>query len=246
MRLGARLRAYVISLGGERLSATENAFRSEGFVELVHSPGVLLSGLPQTAAKMLTGSAGYKSGALGCFMAHAVAWENVVASGNTWSLIVEDDVEPCDLARIFRAEIPDDADIVWLNRRMNCRPDDPGSVNVPIAKPAREVLKHKVVRREPPGGEGYLLSRAGAGKLLEAIELDGMHGHVDWRLLRYAITPEDVWAVCGESWMRTHPILRPDSDQWRWNIVTGYILSPHLIRERAGRRSVRVQRDSDS
>lgn len=244
LNLGERLCVYVISLGGERFSATEAAFRNEPFVELVHSPGVLVAQLPKIAVKMLSGGGRFKSGALGCFMAHLVAWEKVAASGSTWSLIVEDDVEPRNLARIFRAAIPQDAEIVWLNRRMDCASPGPVSGDLPVAAPARDVLKYKVARREPPGGDGYLLSRAGAGKLLDAIQHDGMHGHVDWRLLRYAITPQDVWAVCGDSWMRTHPILRPDRDQWHWNVVAGYAVSPHLIRRRTGIRSVREQWDS--
>ena len=246
LNLGEQLCVYVISLGGERLSATQAAFRNESFVYLVHSPGVLIADLPRVAAKMLTGGGGFKSGALGCFMAHVLAWEKIAGSIEPWSLIVEDDVEPCDLGRLHRAAIPDDAEIVWLNRRMDCASERPASRDPVIAVPARDVLKYKVSLREPPGGDGYMLSRAGAGKLLDTIQRDGMHGHVDWRLLRYAVTPQDVSAVCGDSWMRTHPILRPDGDQWRWNVMTGYAVSPHLIRKRAGIRSVRRTRDGES
>ena len=43
-----------------------------------------------------------------------------------------------------------------------------------------------------PGGDGYILSRAGARKLLDWVAEDGFGEDVDWRLLAYGLSPAAI------------------------------------------------------
>ena len=46
-----------------------------------------------------------------------------------------------------------------------------------------------------PGGDGYILSRAGARKLLDWLAEDGFAEDVDWRLIAYGLTPAQIAAL---------------------------------------------------
>ena len=192
------------------------------------------STLPDAAVRTLVGRNTHLRGALGCFLAHVGAWEKV-ADSDGMALIVEDDVDPTDLDRLMLVDMPDDADIVWCNHRM-----DPARTverdgrklwqEIPKAVPVKVMLPPKVLKKGPPGGDGYLLSPAGARKLLAAIDRDGFSGHVDWRMLRYCLEARPTQEMIRGSWMQDGPL--DAAIDHAWEVVVGYCLDPSVIRHR--------------
>src|SRR5262245_56615986 len=102
-------------------------------------------------------------GALGCYASHIKAWEQISLRGLPYALVLEDDaILPAGLAGVLTdvlAAIPKGWDMVHLGA-------EPDRAVCEIAK----VGRRKIVQfsRVPPGAVGYLISRAGAEKLLQA------------------------------------------------------------------------------
>ncbi len=129
-------------------------------------------------------------GTMGCFLSHVRAWEEIVANKHDFALILEDDIDPRDLARITEISLPPDFDIVFVNSRMSPKAKAK-PIEVLEITSALEHLEYKT-ERKGSGGDGYILSLNGAKSLLAAIEQDGFYGHVDGRLLRYSVTENDL------------------------------------------------------
>ena len=75
---------------------------------------------------------------------------------------------------------------------------------------------------------GYLLTPAGAHKLIDAIRQDLCFGHVDWRVLRYCVTPGLVEKVIPAT--RVAEILR-NHHHWQppaWGILRACTLGPEF------------------
>lgn len=230
----------------QRMEATERLFGSRGDLELRRVPGIDAAAFPLAAVRALTRSAIVQRGALGCFLAHVAAWERVAAAAD-WMLVIEDDCRPGALASLPRLAIPKDAEFIWVNSGGSPRlpPPDPGQ---PALWPVRRLVASKA-RLPPhlgaePGAQGYLVSPEGARKLLDAVAEDGFFGHVDWRLLRYALSREDLLAEAGGTRLLQIPMLSIERDLGlRREVVRAYCLSPPLILPREGERSIRRERD---
>lgn len=103
------------------------------------------------------------AGALGCYASHIKAWEQIVRKALPYALVLEDDaILPRGLAGILThcvAVLPKGWDMVHLAT-------DPDRAVCEIAK----VGDRRIVQfsRVPPGAVGYLISAAGAKKLLQA------------------------------------------------------------------------------
>ena len=230
----------------DRLEEAARLFGALPFVEFRRSPGVLARDLPVAAMHALTRSEAVRRGTLGCFLAHVAAWE-AVAEGPGWALVIEDDTRPHRLDRIYAADIPPDAELVFVNLG--------GSPLLPVADPERPLCSplHSLLptkralppqRGAEPGTDGYLLSPEGARKLLDAIARDGFYGHVDWRLLRYGIGLEDMLAEPPDSRLHDEPMLAlaPDLGFAR-GVLRAYCLTPSLVRVRENARSSRMVLD---
>lgn len=215
----------------ERLAA---AFAETPAFALRRLPGVLGSLLPEAAVAALTrGRTGHPRGALGCTLSHVAAWEEALRSRAPWTLILEDDAVPAGIGRLFRADIPGDAEVVMVTRRADMFAAPPK--NEPRARPlAEHVAARASLRpgaRRAPGAEGYLLSPSGARALLGAVARDGFHGFVDWRLWRYGLDEEEISRLADPvlaGFLGKHPNAAGRA------IFRGYALSPGLLKHPRG------------
>lgn len=193
--------------------------------------GVLGSALPEAAVRRL-GAAGTGRGTLGCSLSHAAAWEWMLAQGLPHCLVIEDDVQPTlDLpAGLDGLGIPADCDLCFVNDQME--PQLPaaeleaatGFWTLPLA----EVMRGFPANENAAGANGYVLSAAGARKLLAWVQADGFGGDVDWRMIQYGLTPDALAAIdpgseAAAALARLPAILRPDR-------LTAAVLHPALIR----------------
>ena len=230
-RSGPGYAAIVINLdrNAERLAELHRQFAGSR-VPLHRQPAVEGSRLPAAAVRRLPGDAAAPRGTLGCFLSHAAAWETLLASQDSHALIMEDDVIPLlDLpATLGPLGIPEGFDLCFVNDRLEAKlgAAEAGGLTT-------QTLAATMAAFHPednaPGGDGYVLSRAGAEKLLGWIAEDGMAADVDWRLLAYALTADEVGAIPPHAIARQELgrlqacIPRPDR-------LRAYTLHPALIR----------------
>lgn len=215
----------------ERLAA---AFTPTPAFALQRVPGVLGSTLPGAAVAALTGGrVTHPRGALGCTLSHVAAWEHALRSRSAWTLVLEDDAVPAGIGRLFRVELLQDAELVMITRRADMLGSPPASEPraVPLAghAAARASLRPGALRA--PGSEGYLLSRKGAGALLDAVARDGFHGFVDWRLWRYGLDEDDIARLVDPVLVG---ILRKQPSAHGRAVCRAYALSPGLIKHPRG------------
>ena len=107
---------------------------------------------------------GWLPGEVGCFLSHFEAWRLIVANGDAWSAIFEDDlrVSP-DLGRLLASTdwIPGDADIVRLEANRSMRLTNGRLLR---AVPDRRLYR---VRSGTPGTAGYIISRRACRWLID-------------------------------------------------------------------------------
>lgn len=216
----------------ERRAEMERRFR-DAPVPVFRVPGVEGGRLPLAAVGRLTGaeaSTGSR-GTLGCFLGHAAAWEEVLRRGLAHCLIVEDDVIPLLPLppRLGPLGLPEGWDVCFVNDRMEPRPDGEGDGEgfrtVPLARAVRGFAPD----HNAPGADGYLVSAAGARTLLDWVARDGFAGDVDWRLLAYGLSPDDVAALPrdGHAWGVLDTMARRVGRAER---LRAHVLCPALIR----------------
>ncbi|MBV8911938.1 MAG: glycosyltransferase family 25 protein [Acetobacteraceae bacterium] len=169
-------------------------------------------------------------GTLGCFLSHVAAWEAMLDRGDPVCLFIEDDVIPLlDLpATLGALPVPAHFDLVFVNDRIAPRLD-PASVERFTIHSLRSAMHAFHPEDNAPGGDGYLLSAAGARKLLAWVTEDGFAEDVDWRLIAYGLAPEDIASLPRPShagpWLDriSQLVRRPDR-------LDAYVLHPPLIR----------------
>jgi hypothetical protein len=198
--------------------------------------------LPDAAALLLGGhpSVLRSLGTLGTFLSHIKAWEAVIQSGEEVAVILEDDAVLLGFERILSLEIPPDAELIFINDRMS-----PGSRHAPPAGPILclpivESLRVLNGSGRGVGGDGYILTRAAAHRLLEQIARDRCFGHVDWRLLRYGTSEDDVSGEMagtrvGEIVANHHNSTIPPA----WAIIKAYCVDRPLVAFATGSTSTR-------
>lgn len=167
-----------------------------------------------------------RKGTIGCFLSHVCAWERVLQLGNQMAVIVEDDANVQGLGALSLVEMPEDADLLFLNDQMSppCEP--------PFAKPKISPTSASLgcITKKGPGAYGYALTTRGARKLVSACAKDLYYGHVDSRLLRYCTTEADLESLPADSYaleiVRKHhnPRLPP-----KMGLLRGYCITPPLI-----------------
>jgi hypothetical protein len=144
-------------------------------------------------------------------------------------LFVEDDVIPLlNLPSSLGAlGLPAGFDLLFVNDRIAPRLDPAAAAGFTV-----HTLQAAMAAFHPednaPGGDGYILSRDGARKLLGWVEEDGFSDDVDWRLIAYGLTPEDVAGLPpghAGAWLeRVRQVVR------RPERLAAYVLHPPLIR----------------
>ena len=135
-----------------------------------------------------------KPGALGCAVSHMTAWTRMLADGAQAALICEDDArltaDPIGLAAAARRY--DGVDVVFANDRMAAwRAAAPAKSDPALLSAAKLMPRMAKAGLTPgegglsrgPGADAYLVTRAGARKLLAMLRDVGLIGGVDWLIL---------------------------------------------------------------
>jgi hypothetical protein len=198
---GPRYAAYVVNLDRNAERMVELGRQFAGCPVPIHRQAAVEgSRLPAAAVLRLTGDAAAPRGTLGCFLSHAAAWESLLASGDSHGLILEDDVIPLlDLpATLGGLGLPDETELCFVNDRLEPKTGRLALGAVTLA----EAMAGFHPDDNAPGGDGYVLSRGGAAKLLDWVGSDGFAHDVDWRLLAYALTADEVAGIPAHAYAR--------------------------------------------
>ena len=225
--------ALIINLARDedRFRSITAILRNEPSFNLVRISAVDGSELPVAARQTLSSNERWatRAGEIGCFLSHSKAWEHVASSTQRFCIILEDDAVPFNLGRLAVTSLPADFDLIFINDRMSggSRSDRP-DLSVSFV-PIEDCLVSLAERPKGVGGDGYILSPEGARKLLAAVKKDLFYGHVDWRLLRYCVAPENLSRLAGSQFasvIRNHhnPNLGP-----AWGILKGFCSNTPLI-----------------
>ncbi len=201
---GPRYAAYVVNLDRNAERMVELGRQFAGCRVPIHRQAAVEgSRLPAAAVRRLTGDAASPRGTLGCFLSHAAAWEALLASGDSHGLILEDDVIPLlELpATLGGLGLPDEFDLCFVNDRLEPKTGG-ASLDAIAAVPLAEAMAGFHPDDNAPGGDGYILSRTGAAKLLDWVGADGFAYDVDWRLLAYSLTADEVAGIPAHAYAR--------------------------------------------
>lgn len=132
-----------------------------------------------------------KPGAIGCFLSHRKAWQNLVDSGLDAALICEDDIELTEgLGRVISAASAiHGLDILFANDRLAswAAAPHPGQPTVPITETVQALARiggpKEAGLKVSPGADCYLLTRCGAEKLLALTKDQRIVCGVDWAMV---------------------------------------------------------------
>src|SRR5262245_29183924 len=159
------LRAFYLNLDREivRRQAIEEQLRTIGLQAARIAAVDGSKPLPPTLSAYFSPNHQMDKGALGCYASHIKAWRHMLGENLPYALVLEDDAIlawdlPQFLADTLRA-LPRGWDIVHLGTEPDRALCDVAQVG------SRRLVQFS---RVPPGTVGYLLSRAGAQKLLQA------------------------------------------------------------------------------
>ncbi len=194
---------------------------------LLRIAGVEGSRLDPAEVLRRTGRADAPRGTLGCFMSHAAAWQAVLDRGLEDALIIEDDVIPLlDLpAQLGPLNLPAGYDVCFVNDRLD--PQRAGAGLLPVT--LLQAMQAFPPTDNAPGGDGYVLSRSGAERLLRWVAEDGYAEDVDWRLVAYGLRPEEV-AMLDAASHAASVLPGLQAMIGRADRLDAFVLSPALIR----------------
>jgi len=185
---------FLINLDDDdaRLKTFEEALTDQSLFKVIRVPAVPGRYLPDAACAELSGSSNWarKKGEIGCFLSHVKVWELIAASDIEFGVVLEDDVLPRALHRLAEIVPPTSFDLVFINDRTS-----PGTRNDPLDEHLEclqisEALAVLNRSGKGPGSDGYVITRAGAQKLLSVTSQDLYFGNIDWRLIRYSVTAD--------------------------------------------------------
>jgi hypothetical protein len=131
-------------------------------------------------------------GALGVMMSHLWIWERVAHLHDAYAFIIEDDVAFDRPERLITEDLPPDFDLVFCGDQtaLNKISDGPGeALGYMTAIQALSVIEQDNMS---VGAYGYLLSPAGARRLLALFAADLYFGHVDIRMMAYCCDPDEL------------------------------------------------------
>jgi len=120
-------------------------------------------------------------GALGVMMSHVLIWERVARLNEAFAFVLEDDVLLQQAERLQTIPLPPEFDLIFCGDQ-TARGD---AADSPTCVPAIEALPEIEQRNVSVGAYGYLLSPAGARKLVALFAEHLYFGHVDVRMMAY-------------------------------------------------------------
>lgn len=151
-------------------------------------PALLGRALPDVVKRLVDPESVFSQspGSLGCALSHVRAWE--LAANNDMTLILEDDGLPFyDFSQdlLAMAEQLSELDLMFVNERMSSlRGSD--IVEAGFVKPSTR-LRGMPDSQKGWGGDGYILSKRGAEKLLDSFDVDKVCGHIDGHIGSYCV-----------------------------------------------------------
>jgi len=129
-------------------------------------------------------------------LSHLRAWRRLLETSEPYAIVFEDDAWPfADLAigdELTRLLAASKADLLFVNERGCYRwwEEDPRGFRT---------LASAIARADPrmraPGGDGYVVTRAGAQKLIDNHEIDRMLCPTDWQMVLYSLTLAEIRAL---------------------------------------------------
>lgn len=145
-----------------------------------------------------------KPGAFACYISHAAAWRRLLASDHEMALICEDDAVfvRAPEALIAEAEAMTGFDVIFANDRMAGWRQAAGFEGSAAVGDVLKGLGENGVEpcngiAKAPGGDCYLVSRAGASALLANLAVDRVIAGVDWMILRRSA---GAASLAGDDW----------------------------------------------
>lgn len=178
------------------------------------------------------GNQNFLRGAVGCFFSHAKAWLKLVDSEHSHALICEDDVRWLGKIprRISQFDLPPDMDIVFIHQRLGeglqADSDIARFFKLHSAATAADALIRNLKKMTASGGEGYLLSREGAKKILAIFQRRGIFMEVDWFLFFHAMQPEE-----RRKFVETDGTGRFDMLEFDAVVLKSAVLQPALLEQ---------------
>lgn len=155
--------------------------------------------LPDLASRMLTHNASSRmKGTLGCFLSHVRVWELCVQSDKPYAFVTEDDTHfllPPPPSTAFLNMGGRKFDLCFVNERTQNAGYIPQKASFDQPLPLGTILTHEVEGFRGIGTDGYFVSREAARKLLDMVAQDGLVGDVDWRLMLYAVSDDEIEAT---------------------------------------------------
>jgi GR25 family glycosyltransferase involved in LPS biosynthesis len=138
-------------------------------------------------------------GSVGCFLSHAKAWRSFLDSKAELAMVCEDDARflgPIP-KRVADYDFSAETDLVFVNQRMaEGLISDEGAENLVFFKfvpafPASIRLLDAIPHLTATGGEGYILTRSGAQKLITLLDEKKIFMDVDWLIFLQSLTLEE-------------------------------------------------------
>lgn len=130
----------------------------------------------------------FGQGAVACALSHVATWEKIAEGEDAHTLVLEDDAAPYSWRGIQSLVLAaGDFDILYVNDRMSSI--HTGRIDLGFSD-IWGVLRAWPQGRQGWGMDGYILSRTGAEKLLQAVCLDKIIGHIDHQVGAYGVMSE--------------------------------------------------------
>jgi GR25 family glycosyltransferase involved in LPS biosynthesis len=137
-------------------------------------------------------------GAVGCFLSHAKAWRAVLDGGYEAGFVCEDDARfLAPLPSSWKTfPLPDNCDLMFANQRMAVGLQQRTYLQQLSAERLLSIPTHhaivalqRVIQSiTGPGGDGYLVTKRGATRLLDILKKNRITMEVDWFLFFYSMT----------------------------------------------------------
>ena len=229
--MNLRIPLFAINLrhSVERRQAISKSLSNEPLFEYELVDAVYGADLPLVARAIVADDDVWAkcAGEIGCFLSHLKVWERVAQCDTNFAVVAEDDMSPIGLGRFTRMRLPDDAELIFLNKDMSLHPEDFATEHVPTVVPVMTLLPGFLnglqLSRRNVGAYAYAIRPAAARKLVAQIRKDAAFGNVDWRMLRYAVKSEEIRTAFANTELdivlhRHHNQSRPPA----WGILTAY------------------------